>query len=276
MRYYPCQFYQTQKLKSKNKNKNKKLQLKIYFSEKISIFENNVEKDTIIENKFGNLYLKDNIHISIKEKSTPSVSSTDGTHNDTYCETDSKLTQKEALDKDEEKSQANIPDKVYKSNLNKFNFLQTQLSGDVTVPDNDLDDTDVVIAKKKEDCNDIINEKPNSKDEDSSTNVLKEESNVTDDIRIAKRNSITLGADALPEETNECNTPEEEVKIVVPPRKKKHIKSSEKTLESVANKAVTNKVNAEEYPDYLNPFSDEEEVRSSSLLSATSIRNRQK
>ncbi|XP_026329379.1 MICAL-like protein 1 isoform X2 [Hyposmocoma kahamanoa] len=222
--------------------------------EKISIFENNVEKDTAIENKFGNISLKDNIQYSNKERSTPSVSSTSGTRNESFCETDSKLTEKEALDKDEEKSQANIPDKVYKSNVNKFNFLQTQLLGDVTDPGNRLDDADVVTAKKIEDCDDINNENCNSKDEDSSTNVLKEESNVTDDIRIAKRNSITLSADFLPVETNEHNTAEQEVKMVVPPRKKKHINSPEKTFESVANK-----VNADQYPDYLNPFSDDEE-----------------
>lgn len=161
------------------------------------------------------------------------------------------------MDKDEEKSQANIPDKVYKSNINKFNFLQTQLLGDVTDPGNGLDDADVVTAKKREDCDDINNENCNSNDKDSSTNVLKEESNVTDDIRIAKRNSITLSADFLPVETNEHNTAEQEVKMVVPPRKKKHINSPEKTLESVVNK-----VNADQYPDYLNPFSDDEEVRS--------------
>lgn len=226
------------------------------------MFENNLEKDTTIENKFGNLSLKDNINISNKEKSTPSVSSTSGTNNETFCETDSKLTEKEALDKDEEKSQTNIPDKVYKSNISKFNFLQTQLSGDVIVPDNGLDDADVVIAKNK-DCDDINNEECNSKDEDSSTNVLKEESNVTDDIRIAKRSSITLSPEFLPVETNEGNISEQEVKMVVPPRKKKHINSPEKTLQSITKQSVTNTVNTEQYPDYLNPFSDdEEEVRS--------------
>lgn len=226
------------------------------------MFENSVEKDTTFENKFGNLSLKDNIQIQSKEKSAPTVSSTSGTHDESFCETDSNLTEKEALDKDEEKSQANIPDKVYKSNINKFNFLQTQLLGDVTDPDNGLDDADVVIARIKEDCNDIINENCNSKDEDSSTNVLKEESNVTDDIRIAKRSSITLSADFLPVETIERDIPEQEVKMVVPPRKKKHINSPEKPLESVEKQSVTNKVNADQYPDYLNPFSDDEEVRS--------------
>lgn len=227
------------------------------------MFENNVEKDTTIENKFGNLSLKDDRNISSKEKSTPNVSSTSGTNNETFCATDSKLTEKEALDKDEEKSQTNIPDTVYKSNINKFNFLQTQLSGDVIVPDNGLDDEDVITAKKTEDCDDIINEKCNSKEEDSSTNVLKEESNVTDDIRIAKRNSITLSPDFLPVETNEDNISEQEVKMVVPPRKKKHINFPEKSLESKTKQSVINKVNPGEYPDYLNPFSDdEEEVRS--------------
>lgn len=224
------------------------------------MFENNVEKDTTIENKFGNLTLKDNTYISSKEKSTPSISGTSGTHNETFSETDSKLTEKEALDKDEEKSQIIIPDKVYKSNINKFNFLQTQLLGDVTVSDNGLDDPDVIIAKKREDCDDIIHEKSNSKGEDSSTNVLKD-SNVTDDIRIAKRNSITLSPDLLPVETNELNVAEQEVKMVVPPRKKKHINSPEKTLESVPKQSA-NKINDDEYPDYLNPFSDDEEVRS--------------
>lgn len=236
------------------------------------MFENNLEKDTTIENKFGNLSLKDNIHVSSKEKSTPSVSSPSGTQNETFGETDIKLTEKEALDEDEEKSQTNIPDKVYKSNINKFNFLQTQLLGDVTVPDNGLDDADVVIAKKKEDCDDIIIEKCSSKDEDSSTNVLKE-SNVTDDIRIAKRNSITLSTDLLPVETDEHDIPEQEVKMVVPPRKKKHINSPDKTLESIAKQSVTNKVNTEQYPDYLNPFSDDEEVRST--ITSICNKNRQ-
>lgn len=227
------------------------------------MFENNVEKDTNIENKLSSLSLKDTIHNSIKEKSTPSVSSTSDALTETFCETDTKLTEKEALDEDEDKSQPNIPEKVYKSNINKFNFLQTQLSGDVTGPDNGLDDADVVIAKKKEICDDIIDDKCNTKDEDSSTNVLKDENNVTDDIRIAKRNSITLSADFQPVETNENIIPEQEVKMVVPPRKKKLINSPEKTLKSVVIQSETNKINAEKYPDYLNPFSDEEdEVRS--------------
>lgn len=226
------------------------------------MFENNVEKDTSIENKLSNLSLKDTIHSSRKEKNAPGVSSTSEAHTEIFSETDSKLTEKEALDEDEDKSQPNIPEKVYKTNINKFNFLQTQLSGQVTSPDNGLDDADVVIAKKCEDCDDIIDEKCNAKDEDSSTNVLKEENNVTDDIRIAKRNSITLGPDFQPIETNENNIPEQEVKMVVPPRKKKLINSPENALESIVKQPEANIVNPEKYPDYLNPFSDdEEEVR---------------
>lgn len=228
------------------------------------MFENN--KDTNLENKLGNLSVKDNLNSKYSVISIPSiVSSSSGTHSEP-TEIDLKITiDKEALlmEKEKEDLHKEIPETVYKSNINKFNFLQTQLSGDALDPDCKLDNLDVVVAEqKKEDCPDSMAQNVDKGDIKSNTptDLLKEESNVTDDIRIAQCHSIPQNTESNQSIPSDIIKDEQDVVISVPPRRKKLLVSPEKITETVKAPNVGNNIkNEEKYPDYLNPFSDDEE-----------------
>ncbi|KAI5637955.1 calponin-like domain-containing protein [Phthorimaea operculella] len=231
--------------------------------EKISMFENKVEKDNSIDNKLANLSLKDTSTNKNNEISTFSVSSTTNTQSGTSdCETDSK----NVLNKDDKKinsekiKEMETPEKVYKTNINKLNFLHTQLSGSNKDLDCDLDDKDVVISKNKpKDCCGDNDESCNNADMgaiDISNSVLKEDSNVTDDIRLAKSHSISDKGSPLKEEPDNDLV----ASVTVPPRRKKLLSTPEKrseTDDNVVKEKVEKKI--EDYPDDLNPFSDDED-----------------
>ncbi|XP_049867633.1 MICAL-like protein 1 isoform X1 [Pectinophora gossypiella] len=235
--------------------------------EKISMFENNVEKDTSIDNKLGSLSLKDTSSKHKEISTSSNFSSTSGAQGDPFeniiTETDSKSPyEKEILNNDSENILKKSPEKVYKSNINKFNFLQTQLSGDVIELDSNMDDSDVVTPENKtEDCcidkdEETSDINKSDIDNDIKNNVLKEEKNITDDIRLAKTHNVS-DADCPSLEESDIN--QADVIITVPPRRKKLLNSPEKRSENNVKKDIEQKKEDVVYPDHLNPFSDDED-----------------
>lgn len=235
------------------------------------MFEKNTNSDKDINTKVANIYIKDNINSRFKDLSSTSAiqSETDSKEkppkNDSvqmecslHKDTDSIKVEdvnNENSNLNESSLHKNIPEKVYKSNIEKFNFLQAQLSGD-SIDINKTEQIEQIYETEHKD-EDSINEtesdekKQEIQIEDCSKDEVREDCNITDDIRIAKIPTITpLNVDKVPEELGKI---EQETKISVPPRRKKQNASDKKTATPKVPK--TFKV----YPDHLNPFSDDEE-----------------
>lgn len=238
------------------------------------MFEKNSEKD--VTDKIGNLSIKDNINNSHSNLSAPTaVSYSIELNNDfdlqAQTETESKQVVKtEKVFENENMLNKEAPAKVYKSNINKFNFLQTQLVSDVEEESkettNDIDLTNVENNDKDCSNNSIDSDIIHKHTEKMFTH--KEEGNITDDIRLAVGHTIPPMVDITP---NINNTPVEktetikhdqdpEISISVPPRRKKQLSSPDKvSIPSVTTKIENDEPPAKEYPDHLNPFSDDED-----------------
>uniref|UniRef100_A0A2A4J608 MICAL-like protein 1 n=1 Tax=Heliothis virescens TaxID=7102 RepID=A0A2A4J608_HELVI len=216
--------------------------------EKINMFEKNIEKDSNIENKISNISLKDSSISNPEEISSTSNS---------QCEIDSK-SKLVNVNKEMESEillNSKIPEKVYKSNIEKFNFLQTQLADD-----------NISVGKSSESINDIetrnkdciktieLNTDKLGDTNDICSSVHSEVNNETDDNRIANSSSTNIDYNPPLEHTLEIQAPE----ISVPPRRKKQ-NALEKALTSAMKKEKEMKMETKEYPDHLNPFSDDEE-----------------
>ncbi|KAH9630659.1 hypothetical protein HF086_003950 [Spodoptera exigua] len=221
--------------------------------DKINMFEKNIEKDTNIENKISNISLKDNSISKSEELSTTSRS---------HCEADTQPTLISTTTKmeDEKISSNNTPEKVYKSNMEKFNFLQTQLAEDIRNDDYTKETVDVIkTSNKDKDCVNTIEHNTISVEDinDASSSVHEETSNVTDDNRIANSSS-TVMEQPSPIEKSPETPPDQEISISVPPRRKKQ-NALEKALATAMKKEEETKLDSKEYPDHLNPFSDDED-----------------
>ncbi|CAB3242294.1 unnamed protein product [Arctia plantaginis] len=209
--------------------------------DKINMFEKNIEKDSINAHKISNLTLKDNSFNNHEELSSTSLSKT---------ETDSK----EILIGVNMKTDA--PEKVYKSNINKYNFLQTQLCEDTKQEVNSLENKETKIK----DCvNTIDNNISNVEEHNCTSKSDKTEiSNVTDDNRIA--NSVSENIELPPLLEPQITEPnEQEATICVPPRRKKQNAIDKALASAIAKEKESNISTQVDYPDHLNPFSDDED-----------------
>lgn len=228
------------------------------------MFENNIDKDNCIENKIGNLSLKDNFNqykckdivsssdigstTSAVKKEDTIIESTDGLIN---------VNDERLLEKENKVLKQATPEIVYKSNIEKFNFLQTQLSGDSNFH-NDSKEMNISDLSAREDN---LTEQKQKND----TNYLNEiQNNITDDSRLAQSNfkledSITNLDESVPNEKDrdldKLPQHEENIKINVPPRRKKMSTDKKAVIPSKIKLTKEDK----EYPDHLNPFSDDEE-----------------
>lgn len=259
------------------------------------MFEKNSEKD-VVTDKIGNLTIKDNLNSKHRDISAPTtVSYVKDSSNDFHTQAQAKTDLNQEFhtggqtktDLSQVLKTGNLPlenesvlhnespTKVYKSNINKFNFLQTQLVSD------NLDNTksvEVLNSPKEElnneDCsgntckNDIIEKAC----ENDMPDAQKEEINVTDDLRLVREHSLSSTVDITPTVNNTStvdNTPveknenskheqEPEVSISVPPRRKKHQPFPDKVAVTNVMKH-TDKPPVKNYPDHLNPFSDNED-----------------
>lgn len=223
--------------------------------DKINMFEKNIDKDTNIEYKISNISLKDNSISKSEELSTTSRS---------HCETDTQpelISTTTKMEDDMTILSNNMPEKVYKSNMDKFNFLQTQLAEDVRNDDNTIETVDVIkTSNKDKDCVNTIDHNTISVEDinDASSTVHTETSNVTDDNRIANSSSTAVDQPPpIPQQPPETQ-PDQEISISVPPRRKKQ-NALEKALASAMKKEQESKLESKEYPDHLNPFSDDDE-----------------
>lgn len=162
----------------------------------------------------------------------------------------------------EKENSTDVPEKTYKSNIDKFIFLQTQLSDDILINDKKLlpEEDDKNMKNVENEALNIFNKSVDntdnvSKKSEEISTPLEELSNITDDSRIAQNESInTTNSENLVIEMNSSVVDEDEIKISVPPRKKKQTKKNNALINDVKNKPHA------EYPDHLNPFSDDEEV----------------
>lgn len=240
------------------------------------MFEKNTNTDKDINSKVANIYLKDNLNNRYKDLSsgmhseTNSIEVPDNVLNNSMKNESSLHKDTDSIKEHDKMNESslvnesllhkNIPEKIYKSNIEKFNFLQTQLSGDLI----DTNKTEEVVPieeteHKEKDC--IYEMKNNDKKQDKqeetkecSIDEIKEDCNITDDIRIAKIPIIVpINVDRVPPE--ELSIIEQDIKISVPPRRKKQI-ASEKTSAAIAKAASKSPT---QYPYHLNPFSEDEE-----------------
>lgn len=224
------------------------------------MFEKNIDKDSV-DYKISNISLKDN---SISKPEDFSSSSRPQNEVDSKPLTESIETEI----KNENIFEKNIPDKVYKSNIDKFNFLQTQLADEsINVDKNIKQEVVTETSNKEKDCVNTIEHYMPKVELEGETNidsVHKEISNATDDSRIA--NSTSSNSEPAPSEQLQEVQCDPEVTISVPPRRKKQ-NALEKALASAMKKEQEAALNTKEYPIHLNPFSDEEdEVNSLKLF----------
>lgn len=124
-----------------------------------------------------------------------------------------------------------IPDDLYKTNINKLNFLQTQLENDNSINTN----TECVFL----DNNKVENSDPHIKSDSETKENLVNDSKSEETILT----NSTVTNDSVTEQINK-----DERTIDVPPRLKKMKKKEIKKVEK-----------PKEYPDHLNPFSDDDE-----------------
>ncbi|XP_041977327.1 MICAL-like protein 1 isoform X2 [Aricia agestis] len=225
--------------------------------EKINMFEN-IDKDNVnkIDENLSSISLKDN-HNNIN-KSNIEVNILSGPQNTESISVADNVKEKVGLNSETHNSFNSEHEKVYKTNKDKFIFLQTQLSDDI--PDLKLADTS--IEKSVTHINDMILDNLDKShqiyqkmnDDENSEIISKDvklDSNITDDSRLAQ-NNITITKEL---DTKENISNEEEIKICVPPRRKK-LNSSNKVVEKTQTKLNIENV---EYPDHLNPFSEDED-----------------
>lgn len=220
-----------------------------FFTDKINMFEK-IEKDSNIDSKIVNLSLKDDSYRNRDISSVDSVKLNDFISKDLNKSTSYQET--EYLHKA-------TPEKVYKTNKDKFNFLQTQLLGDNLDVDNKLDDIPNNAGHEQENVSETNHSDKNLEEEvtvqEKPTIITKEESNITDDLRLAKTNNSVTSLDNIPQ-LEISDVIEEEIKISVPPRRKKQQGTKPKSPEQLESSL---KVNTKEYPIHLNPFSDDED-----------------
>ncbi|XP_059057074.1 MICAL-like protein 1 isoform X2 [Achroia grisella] len=240
--------------------------------EKISMFEKNVENETNIEDKLSNLSIKGNLNSNLKESNTSSISNSSIIDNvkstDADTNFESTLANKTiSLKTPESLDTINKSEKVYRSNIHKFNFLQTQLSGDILDSDNSntLDNVEPEETRhNREDCSNNITEiieNIEQQTNDESNDIIREESNITDDIRIAKSHSIssTCNTEHISIITSEETQNDAEITISVPPRRKKLQQSPEETKTLSESVVISKSTQDKIYPKHLNPFSDDED-----------------
>ncbi|KAL4710723.1 hypothetical protein ACJJTC_004368 [Scirpophaga incertulas] len=235
--------------------------------EKINMFEKNSEKEVIID-KISDLSLKDNVDSKHNEISSLNIVRH---QQDTNTESNLSFYSKNNLKDDikgkdtymasENVSPLDMPSKVYRSNKDKFNFLQTQLN-DVSSNSNVvIDDAVPTISITMHNEKDCLNEQTTIAIPEHITKCnSKEKQNVTDDSRLA--NSILDNDEKNKHLSNTTDSSskekESEIKISVPPRKKKQNLSPNKKQPPL-KKQEDPKPKPKEYPEHLNPFSDEDD-----------------
>ncbi|XP_072943393.1 uncharacterized protein MICAL-like isoform X2 [Epargyreus clarus] len=229
--------------------------------EKISMFEKNIEKETNMEEKIGNISLNNsvsnsNLHVNENHSTSKPLNESMNTES---MDREQETIEKHNFIPEVEPNLYNkqIPETTYKSNIEKLNFLQTQLSGDVVAIDVPLDKQIVNIEKQ-------FTEAPLPEEFHASPvteisipkDLINEESNITDDSRLAQNNSVNLDTTFSVDTSNSVQN-EQEITISVPPRRKKNLSPGDKKTK-ILDKVVTPKKDIE-YPDHLNPFSDTED-----------------
>ncbi|XP_034840589.1 MICAL-like protein 1 isoform X1 [Maniola hyperantus] len=244
--------------------------------EKINMFEKNIEKETSIQDKIGSISLKDNYNDKCNDREV--YKSIDVIKpvmiNSQHVEIRNKRVdlppiEDDNLQQENDNIYKDIPEKTYRSNKDKFIFLQTQLS-------NDALDANVTFSSEKEsnsvhikdDCyKDVVtNDVLTSSEQNGISDHFKSESNITDDIRLAQNTCIATNIDT-PLPSRELHTNEEqEISISVPPRRKKQnltdkkIDSTSDVRNSLSKESILHPMQPDKkYPDHLNPFSDDED-----------------
>lgn len=219
------------------------------------MFEKNIEKDSSIEDKLGDNSLKENF--SNKYKELLNLNETDKSNNKEKQNIDENGLKMELDEKEDNNLKTddvyqNLPEKVYKSNKDKFNFLQTQLSDDTIDSDNtinSLKETDARHIKDTDTENTSLIYENNEK-----SLSIENDNNVTDDSRIAQDNSISTNLDISSLDISEPNKIESEITISVPPRRKK-----QNNIEKKLKNELKTSISVKQYPDHLNPFSEDED-----------------
>lgn len=233
------------------------------------MFERNIEKDTSVQDKIGSISLKDNCNDKCNDKQV--YKSNDVIQPVRINGQDFKTENKEFVIKpiedknlqlESENIYKNKPEITYRSTKDKFDFLQTQLSDDTLDADvtlNSQKDGDSVHIKDDYVTNDLLTSEQNSISEH-----LIDGSNVTDDTRLAQSSCIPTNIDTP--EPPEVQTIEQEIIISVPPRRKKHLTDKkvdsyqkEDAKDSLPKESIPPVKSDKEYPDHLNPFSDDED-----------------
>ncbi|CAH0720906.1 unnamed protein product, partial [Brenthis ino] len=217
--------------------------------EKINLFEKNIERDTNIEDKVASISLKENFNEMYKDEYKLSDIDKPSKINQSI-EIISKDVNRQETDSllNNQNMYKNIPEKVYKTNKDKFIFLQTQLNDDTLDVDNALNE--MVEPAHKD--NDSIKSGSVVQDNSSLSTYKEDDDNITDDSRIALENGVTSNIDSsmFSEDKNK-----QEITITVPPRRRKHL--IEKKTDIAKKEALS--VPKKEYPVHLNPFSDDED-----------------
>ncbi|XP_013146150.1 PREDICTED: EH domain-binding protein 1 isoform X2 [Papilio polytes] len=238
--------------------------------DKINMFEKNVEKDTSIDHKLANISLKDSTNDKPKVDNSLDVENSSKEQSFSSKVDNMEINKSNNLNDDvislNESFYKKVPDNLYKSNVNKFNFLQTQLAEDNFKTDTASNSSEILENKPKHDeIKFTIDDKSSIYDDKISRKLEepKEESNITDDNRLAKSNlNISSSNTSTTLETNNSSKDDSQKSISVPPRRKKHNTSTDKCTNGI-KKEVPNKtiVKNQEYPDYLNPFSDDDDEK---------------
>lgn len=234
------------------------------------MFEKNTNTSIDINSKVANIYLKDNSNIRHKDLSSNSGMQSESDSKDVpqidNVEMESSLQKDTETNDIKDETNENIhnessmhkyiPETLYKSNLEKFNFLQTQLLPDsLDIKTEKIEH--VEETENKDVVNDDIKQETQKVIENCCDDDVKEDCNITDDIRISKIPTV-IPSDIDKEPPKEMGIIEQVSTICVPPRRKKQNASEKKT----ATSAKEVKKSPKEYPVHLNPFSDdEEEVR---------------
>ncbi|CAG4989502.1 unnamed protein product [Parnassius apollo] len=235
--------------------------------DKISVFEKNIEKDTSIDNKIASISLKDSSYVKFKEVNKSLNIETSSKEQTSFSKDETMSNMAKSSLKDDvyttnENFYKKVPENLYKSNINKFNFLQTQLSGDNLESSIASNNTDYTDTKLKYDEINIPKKSSTEDYDDKCRNINKkiiEESNITDDNRIAKSNLNLSSSVTSVSGNNSSNKDNPENSISVPPRRKKNHVIAEKNTNGIKKEESTKPYKDHEYPDYLNPFSDDDE-----------------
>ncbi|XP_045491886.1 MICAL-like protein 1 isoform X1 [Colias croceus] len=224
--------------------------------EKINMFEN-IDKDISIESKLGNISIKDNlynnkykdIHSANNISSSSTKTEEPGVIESAHSVTDG--TDDKLMKKENEILHRTSPEKVYKSSIDKLNFLQTQLTEQENAPQ----------AKEREIIKpDIEDDLTKSVPKNDIISLIDLKSNITDDSRLAQSTNKELDTELIKDNSHtdlDISTQKEtEVKINVPPRRKKNSAFNKKIEHDNEEKI---KKSNKDYPEDLNPFSDEED-----------------